>query len=159
NNSRVRNLLDYLTGSLSTVTEFYYLDAAGNPTWQDYTNSPVRKLDYHQNSFDVFFKDDWKIQKDLTLNLGIRYEYYGVPFVGSGLTVAPVGGGYSMFGISGHDGFSNWMTPGPLVTDPSLLTTLQFVGPGSSNPNLSVWQNDCNNFGPAAGVWWSGPVV
>jgi hypothetical protein len=37
----------------------------------------------------------------LTLNLGLRYEYYGVPYEGHGLTIAPVDGGHGLFGVSG----------------------------------------------------------
>ena len=36
--------------------------------------------DLHQNEWSAFFKDDWKIRHDLTLNIGVRYEYYGVPW-------------------------------------------------------------------------------
>ena len=121
-------------------------------------------LDYHQNSYDFFIKDDWKIQKNLTLNLGLRYEKYGVPFIAHGLTVAPTGGGYALFGISGRDGFSDWMSPGPIqpgavTVDPNLLTTLQFVGPGSQHENLSVWRDDRNNLGARSGLCLAGAVL
>ena len=43
----------------------------------------VREL--NQNELSVFFKDDWKVHRDLTLNLGIRWDYYGVPWVSDGL--------------------------------------------------------------------------
>jgi hypothetical protein len=162
NNLRLRNLLDYLSGSLSSVNQFYFLQSASDTTWQDIRTAETRALDYHQNSYDFFIKDDWKIRKDLTLNLGVRYEKYGVPFIEHGLTVAPQGGGYALFGISGHDGFTNWMNPGPVgpgegVSDPALLTTLQFVGPGSPNASTSVWRDDRNNWGPAVGFAWQLP--
>src|SRR4030095_3637656 len=96
--------------------------------------------------------DDYKITKDLTLNLGIRWDYIGVPYVNSGLTVAAIGGGDAAFGISGRD-FTGWMNPGQRA-DP---TAVQFVGPHSPNSGKTVYPNDYNNFGPAVGFAWNVP--
>src|SRR5262249_10545339 len=90
--------------------------------------------------------------KNLTLNLGVRWDWYGVPYVASGLTVAPVGGGSSAFGISGRD-FTGWMNPGARAD----VTSFEFVGPHSPNRNKSVYPNDYNNFGPAVGFAWNVP--
>jgi hypothetical protein len=38
--------------------------------------------------------------------------------------------------------------------DPTLITTVEFVGPNSPNPNKTVYPNDFNNFGPAIGFAW-----
>ena len=37
------------------------------------------------------------------------------------------------------------------------LTQLQFVGPGSPNPGISVWPKDKHNFAPAVGFAWQVP--
>src|SRR6185369_5150118 len=41
--------------------------------------------------------------------------------------------------------------------DPSLITTVEFVGPKSPNPSKTVYRNDFNNFGPAIGFAWQPP--
>ena len=48
----------------------------------------MRHVRAKQREFSFFFKDDWKVNSDLTLNLGIRYEYYGVPWMLNGMTKA-----------------------------------------------------------------------
>ncbi|HEV8074600.1 MAG TPA: carboxypeptidase regulatory-like domain-containing protein [Candidatus Acidoferrum sp.] len=39
--------------------------------------NPVRHMT--QNLFAAFFQDDWRISRNVTLNLGLRYELQGVP--------------------------------------------------------------------------------
>ncbi len=54
---------------------------------------------------------------DLTLNLGLRYEYFSPPYLGSGLTVSLDDLGNGMFGASRGAGgklFDNWLQPGNL---------------------------------------------
>ncbi len=154
NATRARNLLNFLSGSLSSVNNQYFLTSPTATTFSDYRDSALLTNTIKQREFDWFAKDDFKITRDLTLNLGLRYEWYGVPYSASGLTVRPVGGGAGAFGYSGTD-FSGWMVPS--VTRKGPDTTLEFVGPGSPNAGSSVYKNDNNNFGPAVGFAWQVP--
>ena len=153
NNEAVRGLMSLLSGSLSRVTQLYWLGSAERlDTWDDYRVSTQRTRELNQNEASFFFKDDWKVTRDLTLNLGMRWEYYGVPWVSDGLTASPAGGGDALFGISGRS-FDNWMQPGARADETELI----FVGPGSPNPDLRPWPKDLNNFAPAVGFAWQVP--
>ena len=153
NNVRMRNLLSFLAGSLSQVTQFYYMQSPTKlDTFEDYKTFPQRVRDTHLNEGSAFFKDDWKVLKSLTLNLGLRWEYYGVLYDARGLMPLPVGGPYRIFGISGNS-FADWMKPG-VRAEP---TAMQFVGKNSPNPGTPWYPNDYNNFGPAVGFAWQVP--
>ncbi len=153
NNQRMRNLLNFLSGSLSTVNQLYFMEFANKTdVFEDYRTFSLRERNWHAKEYSGFFKDDYKIQKHLTLNLGIRYDFFGVPYITRGLTAAPVGGGNALFGYSGNS-FADWMKPGKRGD----LMSIQFVGPGSPNPDQSLWRADRNNFGPAIGFAWQLP--
>ncbi|HLQ78670.1 MAG TPA: TonB-dependent receptor, partial [Terriglobia bacterium] len=157
NNQAVANqLLYFLNGSVNTAQQVFYLKDSTTPlTWQDYNSNPRKILSVVQNEFAAFVKDDWKVLPSLTLNLGLRYEYYGVPFEGAGLGTAPLGGSAALFGVSGRS-FTNWLRPDNGI-DLNLATTSEFVGPKTANPNKALYKNDWNNIGPAVGFAWSVP--
>jgi hypothetical protein len=158
-----RNILADLSGSVNDIIQAFVISGPTNPTFLDVSkagSTPVvpsaEKMflrDWRQNDFSWFFKDDWKIRPSVTVNLGVRYDWYGVPYDNFGLLAAPVGGSKGLFGISGTGFDAQWR---PDATGGS-LTTLQLVGKNSPNPGQMLWKNDYNNFGPAVGVSWSIP--
>jgi hypothetical protein len=153
NNAAMRNLLDFLSGSLANVTQTLFMqDPTKLAAFEDYKTSPFRIRDLHGDEASVFFKDDWKVKSTLTLNLGLRWDYFGAPFEAKGLMPLPVGGPSGIWGITGT-GFSDWMKPGARAGN----TTIEFVGKNSPNPGTPWYNNDYNNFGPAVGFAWQVP--
>src|SRR5262249_7695007 len=93
------------------------------------------------------------IRPSLTLNLGLRFDFYGTPWEKNGMNASPVGGEAGLFGISGTS-FADMWQPGRIAGKP---TQLQLVGKNSPNPDTLFYNNDRNNFGPAIGLSWSLP--
>ncbi len=64
----------------------FALDSPGgvNITVDRFTGKALKDNDYvrnyHQRELAFFVQDNWKIARRLTLNLGLRYEYFGVPY-------------------------------------------------------------------------------
>jgi hypothetical protein len=153
NQQNMASLLNFLSGSIASERQYYYLNSPNQTTWSNYLEEPYPIRDFHQNEWAFFFKDDWKIHPDLTLNLGMRYDYYGVPFIKSGMTAGFEGGGSALFGISGRSWNEAFWKPGERAE----LTRSIFVGPNSPNPGQSVYEKDLNNFSPAVGFAWQIP--
>ena len=117
---------------------------------------PYKYYEMHQREMSVFFKDDWKFRSDLTLNLGLHWEYYGQPFEQSGLAARIIGDDQSAFAkinCTSSPGTPNFTST---CTD---LTQVQFIGKNSSNSGISpnLRGNDLNNFAPAVGFAWNVP--
>ena len=155
NQGRMEDLLVALSGSLSDTSQYRFVNSVDQGLagqWNDPFSEFNSVRDVHQNEFSAFFKDDFKVTNDLTLNLGVRWDYYGVPYEENGLTGVLEDGSLGLFSISGRS-FDTWQSPGVRAAPSKLL----FVGPNSPNPHLSAYQRDLNNFGPAVGFAYQIP--
>jgi len=145
NQTRAQSILADLSGGIASITQNFELESANDPQFRDFLEQ-TRKgkhREIHQNSLDFFFKDDWKIRPSVTVNLGLRWDYFGSPYDKYGLMGQPKGGKKALHGLTGT------------AFDGS-LTLIDFVGKNSTNP-AAVWQDDYNNFGPTFGISWSIP--
>ena len=148
----MRQMLSFLSGSVGNVTQNSYLNSSTDLKWSDIKSSPNRLRTTRQNEYSFFAKDDWKVRRNLTLNVGLRWDYYGVPWEANGMTAGLVGGSSAAFGYSGRS-FDDWMTPGQRGE----LTSFEFIGPNSPNPGKTLFPKDWNNIGPAIGFAWQLP--
>ena len=148
NLTAAQNLLLDLSGSLTNWTQAFNSAGGLHPTYIPGENN---RRDWRQHEYSGFFKDDWKLNQRLTLNLGVRYEYYSPPFEPNGRAVVPANGSAGAFGISGTS-YASAFQPG--ATGGS-LTQLVLVGPRSPNPNGKIYNAQYNTVLPGAGLSWS----
>jgi hypothetical protein len=142
--TNVSNLLYYLNGSVGTngantgVTQNYWITSSANQTqgyWDDISTQGQRLRKQINQEWAIFVKDDFKITRRLTLNLGVRWEYYSSPYIAGGFTTTMDDYGYGAFGATrvaqttldkfNEDPFSILYHPG----------NLYLTGYGSSSPN------------------------
>jgi hypothetical protein len=131
-----RDLLYMLSGSVLQVTQQFWVNSVDNyrfgrwdtwdgnycPTDDDQTKfcpgEGQQIRNQIQNEYAFFIKDDWKIGKRLTLNLGVRYESYGNLYQ-KGFATGVLDQGYGLFGTARQrdpnaNPFDYWLTPGNL---------------------------------------------
>jgi len=168
--SNAYTLMSYMSGSVDSISQYFYVEDANNPRWNEPGNGELEyTTDLRGREFHFFFKDDWRITNDLTLNLGVRYEYYGVPWVADGRAAGLKDDINGAYGISRGLG---WMPDIETLMDPTknpahkawgddnykaLGTEQIFIGPGSSNPDVPVFKKDLNNWAPHVGFAWQLP--
>jgi hypothetical protein len=141
NQTVARILLTDLSGSVDRILQGYDLRDSNNPVFLHWGNgAKLKQREWYATEFAWFLKDTWKARSNLTLNYGVHWEWFGVPWEKSGLAGAPVGGADALCGISCGQ-----------------LGTVQFVGKNSPNPDQLLYNNDLNNYAPSFGFSWSLP--
>jgi len=104
------------------------------------------QLDGHSDDFAVFAQDDWRMSRDVTIFLGLRYEIVGVWHEKSGIlgSFQPFDGGYHLVP---NQQVAALLPPG--IVAKGRTKTADQVGLSSSLINT-----DKNNFSPRVGFAW-----
>lgn len=160
-----RDLMNNLVGATETIRQRFN---ATSITSGFVPGAPERHV-FRNWEFDWFVNDSWQLRPNLTLNMGVRYEWAAVPIDRNGLLLEPENGFDSAFGISGAQGFFN---PGVLAGEPcpllssgaegtranaiSLLQTCatRYTPATPLNGAGPLWNPDKNNFAPVISVAW-----
>jgi hypothetical protein len=155
NQTAARNLLTDLAGSIGSINEAFGILSPTNTLLQGPPAVPYKLFGQYQSEMNFYFKDDWKFRPDLTLNLGIHWDYFGQPYEKHGLDARVIGGESAFTNVSctSSPGTANF------VSTCSNLAQVEFAGKNSTNPNVStnLKGDDYNNFAPAVGFSWSLP--
>ena len=92
---------------------------------------PTDNKNFRQHEFDWYGQDSWKLRRNLTINLGLRYQLNSVPY-------------------EQDANLSNLLQdPGSFKTGQSVVFTV--VGPGTGH---SLYQPDYKDIEPRAGFTW-----
>ena len=113
-------LYNDVLGRIDQVTQTFYsnlkaFQPAGSP----------RVRNFILNESGYFFQDDWRLNRKLTLNLGLRYEYFGQPHE--------------------RDGFQGSIDQAASISTLGTSTNLTIV------PGGPLYAKDSNNFAPRFG--------
>ena len=130
-----QDILANLAGTVASISQQYWINTPTDTNWSDYTKNVFFYREHHANQWASFFKDNWKVTRNLTVNLGIRYDFYGTP--------------YEIHGLGGK-------VVNPLPST-GQLTTIKFVNANSPNPDETIYNNDWNNFAPSIGIAYQVP--
>ena len=154
--NNARNLLYDLSGSVDNSRQAFGVASVKNTTLAGTPVVPNNRHWNYQSELSAYFKDDWKFRSDLTLNLGIHYEYYGQPYEHDGLAARVVGDENTFKNVNCT---SNIGAIGSFYSTCSNLVQVQFVGKNSTHPDVltNLKGNDLNNFAPSVGLAWNVP--
>src|SRR4029077_5232749 len=122
------SLLATMAGFVSGYTQTFHVQNRTSGFVPSFTQDRHWKV----NDYSFYVQDNWKLHRRLTVNLGMRYEYYSPVQEQNGLTLLP-----------------------QLVNNNAVSTllsnaTLDFAS-GSSSP---LYHPDRNNFAPNVGMAW-----
>jgi hypothetical protein len=103
---------------------------------------------YRMSDYNAFFADDWKVTPTLTLNLGVRWEYFGFPYEVNGMLStfdydAALATGQAADGFVYASNFKTNSVPG------ADRAKIRYAD------SRSIMKGDMNNFMPRVGFAWS----
>lgn len=128
---------EILNGSTVQGTGFDFADfLLGMPQSASIQYSPA--MYFTQNTWNGYALDDWKVGSNLTVNLGVRYEFF-----------APLQEKYNeMANLDIAPGFTNVAVVSPTV-----------AGPYSGSFPAGLINPDYRNFSPRVGLSWKAPFI
>lgn len=98
----------------------------------------LNNVDYLRHNYALFVQDDWRVTPKLTLNLGLRYEYF-----------SPI---FERFNAQANFNPSTGQLDIPSNENISLTPTLSSILPVNHTASDALVDSDFNNFGPRVGI-------
>ena len=141
----------------------FYAEASINPSVTPATR-PNYYRGFRANEVGMYFQDDWRITPRLTLNLGVRWDYFGPPHnfqrgidsnYYSGSNVTPLNCTFPTLTGGTVTGPCNDTTIGGNQFFPANNPIIAAFGTGAlATRDHEIWNKDTNNFAPRFGWAW-----
>ncbi len=103
---------------------------------------------FQEKDLAFYGSDQWKVKPNLTLTLGVRWEFMGVPTIPNGVAIQLTDAN-DIFGVSGP---GNLFNPNAAPGAAPAIGTLDFV---SGDSGRQLFNDDWNNFAPFIGIAYS----
>jgi hypothetical protein len=129
-----------LLGRIGQVaTNFNY-----SPTGEAFAPGTGKHRDFRYNEYEFYVQDNWKVRSDLTVNLGVRYQYYEPPYEANGFQAANDVDWEELFNVRLANG-----PAGRAGDTAEPLLTYDLIG--KANDGRPYYKPDKNNFAPRVG--------
>lgn len=133
-----------LTGNLGSSSQTLNVQSATSGFVPGFT----RERQFFSRDYGIYVQDNWRVRPNVNLNMGVRWEFMGVPQIPNGLAIQ-LTNARDIYGVSG---FGNLFNPNAPVGAAPAVGTLNFV---SGETGRKLYNNDMNNFAPFIGVAYS----
>ncbi len=124
-----QQLTNDLTGTIGSISQSFFLNNKTGFTANEPNYNPA-----HVVESSLYVQDLWKVRRNLSLELGLRYELLPWARMANGVYIQPVGGVDGALGINGP------------ARQPTRF--------GLTEDGRALIRTDKNNFGPRVGFSW-----
>ncbi len=138
------SLFTTLLGRYASIATVFNYDADSQPV----PLASGKMRDYRYNEFEFYAQDNWKIRNDLTINGGVRWQYYQPPYEANGFQAHNDVDFQELFAIRLANAAAGI---GGAAAEP--LLSYDLIGP--KNGLRDIYKSDWNNFGPRVGFAWN----
>jgi len=130
----------FALGRIGAVSTNFNYSFEGQPF--DLASGKTR--DFRYNEYELYVQDNWKLTRALTLNLGVRWQYYQPPYEKNGFQTTQDVDYQELFDIRLANGAAGigGDTAEPLLT---------YDVAGKANDRPGYYKGDWNNFAPRIG--------
>jgi hypothetical protein len=115
------------------------------------TQFGITDKQFRFNDFNMFLSDDWRLSRQLTLNLGVRYEFFGLPTEVNGRI-----GNVDLEAISNTENPLNaFISPQNVQTTGLGAIDASVASAMKADNNHTLKGQDWNNVAPRIGFAWT----
>ncbi len=134
----------FLLGRYASVTTNFNYDTNGNA----FDPGTGKQRNYRYNEYEFYVQDSWKLRTDLTLNFGLRWQYYAPPYEVNGFQTANDADFRNLFDLRQRNASAG-------VSGSAAEPVLRYDLIGKGNNARGFYEPDLNNFAPRLSFAWT----